>query len=303
MESAPILGLHRPVHTREKFFAAVILIVPFLVTVFFISFIGHFDISTFNIVLFLSFYLLTGLGITIGYHRLLAHKSFKTNRWLKIILISLGCMAFEGGPFIWVASHRRHHQHEDTAGDPHSPHQNKSRILGFLHSHFLWFFNHTVEDWNFYIKDLLADPDLRKINRHHFWIALTGLIAPGIISGIYFRSWNEFWVGIILAGFMRVLFVQHITWSVNSICHLFGSRTYKTGDHSRNNVIFAVLALGEGWHNNHHAFPYSVKHGLRWWQFDLSFLVIRIFKFLGLASDLHVPTKEKLKTKLIKPSV
>src|SRR5574337_1111637 len=291
METIP--GLNRELSSNEKLMATIVIAVPILVTALFIYFIDSFHISTLNVALFFSFYLLTGFGITIGYHRLLAHKSFKTNRILKIILVSLGCMAFEGGPFIWVASHRRHHQHQDTIGDPHSPHQHRSRIIGFLHSHFMWFFNHTVEDWNFYIKDLLQDRDIRKINRYQLWIACFGLILPGVISGLYTHSWHEALVAIILAGFIRILLVQHVTWSVNSICHLFGSRQYETSDRSTNNILFAILALGEGWHNNHHAFPYSVKHGLAWWQLDLSYVVIRFFQFFGLVSDLHLPTKEK----------
>lgn len=287
--------LTRRLTLSEKVFAGVITTVPTISAIFFLFNIKKFNITSFDIALFIAFYIFTGFGISLGYHRFLAHKSFKTNRIIKILIVSLGCMTFEGGPFFWVAAHRRHHQHQDVVGDPHSPHQSKSKIYGFFHSHFLWFFTHTVENWTFYIKDLLLDSDLRNINKNWLWIALFGLILPGIISGIYYGTWPGFAVGILFAGLVRIAFVQHITWSVNSICHLFGFRTYQTTDHSKNNILFAFLGLGEGWHNNHHAFPYSARHGLKWWQFDLSYLAIRIMEQLKLVWDLHLPLHHKLK--------
>ncbi len=295
MASSNALRLTRSLNTKEKIFAGVVTIIPTICALFFIYFFKDLNITAFDIGLFVIFYILTGFGISIGYHRYLAHKSFKTNRFIKMIIVALGCMTFEGGPFFWVAAHRRHHQHQDVSGDPHSPHQSQSRIVGFLHSHFLWFFSHSIENWSFYIKDLLADNDLRTINKNHLWIALSGLVLPGVISGIYYGSWAGFGIGLLFAGLVRVAFVQHITWSINSICHLFGFRSYQTTDHSKNNIIFAILGLGEGWHNNHHAFPYSARHGLKWWQFDLSYLVIRLLNKCKLASNLHLPMNKKAK--------
>lgn len=243
-------------------------------------------------------YLVTGFGITIGYHRLFTHRSFRTPRPIAAMLAVMGSMAVEGSLMQWVAVHRSHHQHSDNDGDPHSPHTSGAGLIGALkgmwHAHVGWTLGkRRPGNLARYVPDLKKDAVLRWIS-HLFplWVVL-GLIIPAILGGLMTMSWMGVLLGFLWGGLVRIFLVHHVTWSINSVCHIWGSRPYDSKDESRNNVIFGVLALGEGWHNNHHAFPSSPRHGLRWWQFDASYVVIRIMKFFRLASDLRVPTREK----------
>jgi stearoyl-CoA desaturase (Delta-9 desaturase) len=246
--------------------------------------------------LLLAMYVLTAQGITVGFHRLFVHRSFDTYLWIKVIFAVLGSMAVQGSLFNWVGLHRRHHQHSDTADDPHSPHHHGEGILGTLkgvwHAHIGWFFDPDPADLDRYVKDLNASRTLRVVSYlFPLWVAL-GLVIPAILGGIITLSWSGVWTGLIWGGLVRLFLVHHVTWSVNSACHLWGRQPYKSNDMSRNNALFGILAMGEGWHNTHHAFPSSARHGLRWWQIDVSYGVIRTLALLGLAWDLKLPTKE-----------
>jgi stearoyl-CoA desaturase (Delta-9 desaturase) len=245
--------------------------------------------------LLLGMYFFTALGITVGFHRLFVHHSFETYTWAKFVWAVLGSMAVQGSLFQWVGMHRRHHQLSDQPDDPHTPHHHGAGILGvlkgFWHSHIGWFFDANPPDLDRYYPDLAASPALRVAN-HLFplWVAL-GLAIPAALGGIITLSWGGVWTGLIWGGLVRVFLVHHVTWSVNSACHLWGFRPYRNHDESRNNVILGILALGEGWHNTHHAFPTSARHGLRWWQIDVSYYVIRAMALLGLAWDVRLPTR------------
>ena len=251
------------------------------------------------LVILVVMYLLTGFGITVGYHRLFTHKSFRTPRPVAAVLGVLGSMAVEGSLLQWVAVHRKHHRHSDDEGDPHSPHTFGggvwAMLRGMWHAHVGWSMgkSRSKADFSRYVVDLRKDAVLRWVS-HLFplWVLL-GLAIPAVLGGLLTMSWMGVLLGFLWGGLVRVLLVHHVTWSINSVCHLWGARPYDSGDHSRNNVIFGVLALGEGWHNNHHAFPSSPRHGLRWWQFDASYWVIRGMMAVGLASDLRVPSAEK----------
>lgn len=294
------LNLSRPLNYKERMYARVIIWLPLIVTLY--AFLSGmiFSIGFPTLVLFIISYSLTVLGVTVGFHRLLTHRSFKTNRLVKIILVCLGCMAYEGPPFYWVAAHRRHHKFTETKFDPHSPIINNKVSFGsFYHAHMGWMVTHTIENWRYYVRDLLSDPDLRFISRFYGPIALSGLIIPGIINGLIFMSWYHFYEGIVVCGFVRVCLQQHATWSVNSVCHLWGRRDFKTDDNSRNNCICALFAYGEGWHNGHHAFPSSAKHGLIKGQIDISYGFIYLLFLLGLAQDIKLPNEEQLKEKII----
>src|ERR1043166_5220028 len=251
--------------------------------------------------LLLSMYCVTGMGITMGFHRLFTHRSFETNRLVKLALGICGSMAVQGPLLKWVATHRRHHQHSDRADDPHSPHQHGGGILGLLrglwHAHLGWLFLPDAPNLNRYVGDLMNDKLIRTASAlFPVWV-LAGLIIPTVIGGVLTQSWIGALTGLIWGGLVRIFLVHHVTWSVNSICHIWGSRPFRCGDESRNNFVLGVLCWGEGWHNNHHAFPNSARHGLRWWQLDLSYLAILLLSVLGLAWNVRLPSPRNLLTK------
>ncbi|QVL34176.1 acyl-CoA desaturase [Telmatocola sphagniphila] len=246
--------------------------------------------------LLLGMYTVSALGITIGFHRLFVHRSFETYVWIKFLWAIFGSMAIQGALFQWVGMHRRHHKFSDRPEDPHTPHHHGKGFLGLLkgfwHAHIGWFFNADPADFEHYIKDLKNIRSLRIANDlFPLWVALS-LILPAVLGGIISSSWMGAWTGFIWGGLVRIFLVHHITWSVNSACHLWGMQPYHSDDESRNNIFFGILAMGEGWHNTHHAFPTSVRHGLSWWQIDTSYWVIRMMAFLGLAWNLKLPSKE-----------
>ncbi|MBC7772524.1 MAG: acyl-CoA desaturase [Pyrinomonadaceae bacterium] len=254
----------------------------------------------------------TSVGITVGYHRLFTHQSFKTNKVVRYLLAVLGSMAVQGAVIEWCGAHRKHHQHSDEDGDPHSPHCHdgvewdggggwasglKATLRGFYHSHVGWLFETRLKGMGKYTPDLRADPVVRAANSQFYYWALIGLLIPTALGGLLTWSIVGALEGLLWGGFVRILLVHHITWSVNSVCHLWGTSPFRTGDKSRNNAIVGVLALGEGWHNNHHAFPASARHGLRWWQFDPSYILIRGLWLVGLATNVRVPDSDRVKAK------
>lgn len=224
---------------------------------------------------------LTEYGITAGYHRLVVHKSYEPIPALKAVILALGSMAFQGPVVNWASVHTKHHAHSDLEGDPHSP-----KIDTFIYAHLEWLLEMNSDEmdeikgkWG---QRYLKDPMIKWFSDTFlFWSAL-GLILPAILGGIV-GGWNGAFTGFIWGGLVRIFFSSHITWSVNSVCHVLGRRMFKTTDQSRNNFIVGILALGEGWHNNHHAFPNSAFHGLRWWQIDFTGMSIWVYEKLGLA--------------------
>jgi stearoyl-CoA desaturase (delta-9 desaturase) len=243
--------------------------------------------------LLLGMYVLTGLGITVGYHRLFTHGAFETNGVVKFVLAALGSMAVEGPLLDWVAQHRRHHQHSDTPEDPHSPHHQGQGFLGLLrglwHAHLGWPFRAREMDLSRYVKDLRQSGLLRWVSGlFPVWVAV-GLLMPAALGGLLTQSWLGALLGLLWGGLVRIFLVHHVTWSVNSVCHLWGRRPFATDDQSKNNFLFGILALGEGWHNNHHAFPTSARHGLRWWQIDVTYYCIRALALVGLAWKVRLP--------------
>ncbi len=244
-------------------------------------------------------YVATGLGITIGYHRLFTHRAFATIWPVKALLAVLGSMAVQGSLVRWVATHRRHHQHSDETDDPHSPnrfgHGFRSVLAGWWHAHVGWMFLADAPDLYRYAKDIEADRTLNLISRWFGgWVAL-GLLIPAVAGGLWTGTWTGALLGFLWGGVVRVFLVQHVTFSINSVCHLWGRRPFRSRDESRNNAIFGVLAFGEGWHNNHHAFPTSARHGLAWWQFDLSYVIIRMMAWVGLATSVKVPSSNAIR--------
>ena len=223
-------------------------------------------------------YSLIALGVTVGFHRYLTHASFKANRVVKFILVILGAMAFEGRPISWAANHRQHHAFSDQVGDLHSPHLSRNLFLGFLHAHFAWLLGNERADRQRWAPDLLKDRDLVLLDRLTVVFVALSLIVPFLVGG---------WSGLLWAGFVRIGLTHHVTWSVNSVCHMFGSRPFNTKDRSTNHWLVGLLGFGEGGHNTHHASPRSARHGLYWWHFDLSWAVICALEKLRVAHTVY----------------
>ncbi|HTS41579.1 MAG TPA: fatty acid desaturase [Xanthobacteraceae bacterium] len=239
------------------------------------------------------------LGISIGYHRLFTHRGFTCPRWLECTIAVLGCCSGQEAPAFWVAVHRRHHHHADGPDDPHSP------LRGFFWGHVGWLLvkndvleRQTVIDR--YARDLRRDPFQSWLIQHDHWIHLfavswillflTGFAATALM-GASIASAAQFGLSLLVwGGAVRTMMVWHMTWFVNSASHLWGYRNYETRDDSRNNIWGGIICNGDGWHNNHHADPRSARHGHKWWEFDLSWLTIRLMMALGLATNVALPS-------------
>ena len=249
-------------------------------------------------------YLLTGLGVTVGYHRLFTHRSFKTSRPMRALLAALGSAAVEGPVIEWVSNHRKHHRFSDQPGDPHSPHVDRGHgwrgaLGGLLHAHVGWLFSGTpMASEERYAKDLLADPVVRFVDRTFVLWVLAGLAFPFGLGVALTGSIAGGLTGLLWGGAVRIFFLHHATFSINSLCHFFGRRRFSTGDESRNLLWLSLPTLGEAWHNNHHAFPTSARHGLRWWQLDPSAWLIAGMERSGLVWDVVriAPERELART-------
>jgi stearoyl-CoA desaturase (delta-9 desaturase) len=244
-----------------------------------------------DLAIFGAVYVVTALGVTVGFHRLLTHRSFKTSPVLRGVFAALGSAAIEGPVISWVADHRKHHTFADEEGDPHSPHVGhgggwRGTLRGLFHAHMGWLFIHTERGAKQrFAADLLDDPVIRFIDRTFFLWAVVGLAVPFALGYVIGGTVVAGLTALLWGGAVRVFFVHHVTYSVNSICHVFGRREFATEDESRNVFWLALPTFGEAWHNNHHAFPTSAFHGLRRWQLDPSALVIRALERLGLVWD------------------
>jgi stearoyl-CoA desaturase (Delta-9 desaturase) len=256
------------------------------------------DLAVFAII-----YLFTGLGITVGFHRLFTHRSFKTSRALRGVLAVLGSAAVEGPVISWVADHRKHHAFSDREGDPHSPHVDhgvgwRGALRGLAHAHVGWLFTHTQRgSRERYAPDLLADPVVSFVDRTFLIWTAAGLAAAFGLGYAIGGSLRAGLTGLLWGGAVRMLVLHHMTYSINSLCHFFGRRDYATGDHSRNLLWLALPTLGEAWHNNHHAFPTSASHGLSWRQPDISAVVIWTMARLGLCWDVVTVSDERRASK------
>ena len=289
----------------ERRVAIITVIVPFIALAFgIIHFWGN-GISAMDLILCGVMYVITALGLTMGFHRLFTHRSFKCANPVTAFLGIAGSMAAQGPPLFWVACHRRHHQCSDEADDPHSPHCYGGGFIGVLrgwwHAHMGWMLKHKTENYRKLVGDLLRSRQMVVINRYYFvWIAL-GLLLPAALGGLITGTWWGAFTGLLWGGLVRMFFVHHCTWSVNSICHLFGRAPFVTSDHSKNNALCAMLTMGEGWHNNHHAFPSSARHGLSWWQLDMTYIGVCLLKWCRLAWDVHLPDPKQLDARAAKP--
>jgi stearoyl-CoA desaturase (Delta-9 desaturase) len=243
-------------------------------------------------------YLITAVGITVGFHRLLTHRAFQTYGWLERVFAVMGSLAVEGSVLDWVADHRKHHAHADKEGDPHSPHVGHGTGLrGLWHAHSGWLLETQGQaDWKRYAGELYEDPKMKRIGRRFPLLVVLSLAIP-TLAGFILHGYTLSGAvrGYIWGGLVRIFLVHHVTWSVNSICHFFGRRRFEIEDQSTNVAWLAVFSLGESWHHNHHAFPRSAYHGLRWWEIDLSGLFISTLARVGLAWNVvRIPPERQL---------
>jgi stearoyl-CoA desaturase (delta-9 desaturase) len=261
-------------------------VVPFLGTLAAIIMLWNRAVDLTDLIVLVVMYMVTAVGITVGFHRLLTHRAFASYRWVERTFAVLGSLSVQGSVMDWVADHRKHHAHTDREGDPHSPHVGHgSGLAGLWHAHVGWLLETQGQaDWKRYAPDLYEDPAMRRIGRGFPLLALLSLVIPTVADcALHGFTVSGALRGLVWGGLVRIFFVHHITWSVNSVCHFFGSRRFDLEDHSTNVGWLAVLSLGESWHHNHHAFPRSAYHGLRWWEVDPSGLIIAGMQKAGLA--------------------
>jgi stearoyl-CoA desaturase (delta-9 desaturase) len=264
-------------------------VLPFVATLAAIVLFWNSLVSVTDLLIAATMYLLTALGITVGFHRLLTHRSFQTSKPLEYLFAVLGSMAVQGPVISWVADHRKHHAHTDEEGDPHSPHVGHDGgvwgVLGGLwHAHSGWLMSTQGRaDWKRYAADLYEDRGMRTIGRQFVPLVIVSLALPALAGYLVSGTLVGAATGFLWGGLVRIFFVHHVTWSVNSVCHFFGTRRFDTDDRSTNVFWLALPSLGESWHHNHHAFPRSAVHGLRSWEIDPSALIIGALEKLGLA--------------------
>jgi stearoyl-CoA desaturase (delta-9 desaturase) len=311
LESAPAQGaLDGPHGTlgsdrkgpAEQVALALFIGIPFLALIAAVPVAWGWGLGWHDIVLVAVMYGISGHGITIGYHRLFTHKSFKAKRAVRVGLAVAGSLAIQGPVVRWVADHRRHHAFSDRDGDPHSPWRYGETIgaltKGLLHAHIGWMFDVEQTPQKRYAPDLLADRDIVRVSRAFPWLVAASLLAPALIGGLWAMSWQGALTAFFWASLVRVSLLHHVTWSINSICHAVGERPFKSRDKSGNVWWLAVLSMGESWHNLHHADPTSARHGVLRGQIDSSARIIWFFEKFGWVHDVRWPSRERIESRL-----
>ncbi len=269
-------------------------IAPFLalITTLFVG-----GMSWLNLALFVGFYTTSVLGVTVGYHRLFTHKAFKANRGLKMALAVAGETGFQGAPISWVADHRRHHAFSDKEGDPHSPWlfgtSPWALAKGFWHAHIGWLFHKDTTNVERFAPDLDRDADIKRVDGWFWWVTVLNLTIPAAIGGLVTWSWHGALTAFIW-NLVRIFLVHHVTWSTNSICHMWGDRPFKSRDKAANFWPLAILSMGESWHNSHHADPTCARHGVDRGQIDVSARTIWLFEKFGWATEVRWPDRKRL---------
>ncbi|MDO8309732.1 MAG: acyl-CoA desaturase [Actinomycetota bacterium] len=264
-------------------------------------------LSWLDIALVFVMWVITALGITVGYHRFFTHGSFKAGRPVKIALALMGSLALEGSLDQWVADHRKHHKFSDEVGDPHSPWRfgtsRRQVAKGLYYAHVGWFFDSENTSIAKYAPDIAADKDLRALSRYFPAVVVTTLLLPALVGGLVTWSWMGALTAFFWAGLVRIALVHHVTWSINSICHVFGKRPFESRDLSSNVAWLAIPSMGESWHNLHHVDQTSARHGVLRGQIDVSAGIIRALEKLRLAHDVRWPKPERIAAKLKDPAM
>jgi stearoyl-CoA desaturase (Delta-9 desaturase) len=299
---APLNDLSdKPKGTLERVLVALFVVVPMLALLAAIPLAWGWGLGWHDVVIAVAFYYFTGLGISIGFHRYFTHRSFKAKQGLRIVLAIAGSMALEGPVLGWVADHRRHHKYSDREGDPHSPwrfgNDWRALVKGLAFAHMGWMFdgNHTSREK--FCPDLLADRKIARISRYFPLFVTISLLAPALIGGLWAWSWQGALSAFFWATLVRVAFLHHVTWSINSICHTFGKEEFEVRDKSRNVNWLAILSFGESWHNLHHADPTCARHGALRGQIDIAARLIWFFEKAGWVYDVRWPEEAKLSGK------
>ena len=301
--SAPVSAMRKAVIVQrdgmqlQRIVAFLVMAAPIVGTVIAIYLGIRKGVTLVEIGIFLFMYLVTMGGMTIGLHRYFAHRTFETGPRMRLLLAITGSMSTQGPLLSWVTIHRKHHAFSDRSGDPHSPHVHGSKVFGMLnglwHAHIGWMFTENSADWSF-SRDLMGDRRLFWVHRTYlYWVALS-FILPGILGGILTRTWSGVALGFLWGGLVRCFVVNQASWCVGSVCHYFGSRRFDLDDHSANNYLVALFTFGEGLQNNHHAFPSAARHGMFWWEPDLSGNIIQLLKTVGLVWNTYHPTEETM---------
>lgn len=302
--TAPFTAAARPAGTAQNRLQAAVtasfVIVPFagLGMAVWLAW-GH-GLDLADILLAVALYVITGLGVTVGFHRLLTHRSFTATPALRAGLAIAGSMSFQGAVIGWVATHRRHHAYADRPGDPHSPYRYGTSMVGQLrglaHAHTGWLLRNDPTPAAQYAPDLTADPAMRAISAAFPALCVFSLALPFGAGWLIGGSWRSAVAALLWAGLVRVTLLQHVTWSVNSLCHVFGSRPFATRRHDRATNLWplALVSFGESWHNTHHSDPACARHGAEPGQIDISAAVIRVFERLGWATGVHWPVPARL---------
>jgi stearoyl-CoA desaturase (delta-9 desaturase) len=279
-------------------------ILPFVGTLIALASIPYLPFGKFELFLFFLFWLITGFGVSSGYHRLFTHRSYKAHDAVQIMLAIWGAMAGQGGVISWAALHRRHHELSDQPGDPHSPNLQgdnwRDRLRGLIHSHFTWMYKHEYPSVVHYVPDLIKNKNLVKVDRYYYLWAVLGLVLPTLLGGLYHRSLEGALAGLLWGGAVRLFWGGHTIWSINSFLHRFGTRRFETEEHSHNFGLAALLTFGESWHNNHHGFPGSASFGLEWYRLDPGYWFIQLLEALHLVWDVKVPSPEKIQMRELK---
>ncbi|WP_028926235.1 acyl-CoA desaturase [Pseudonocardia acaciae] len=295
-ERTPMLAGRRGI--GESILVKLFVVLPLLALVVAVPFAWGWGLGWLDVGLTVFFYYATGLGVTVGFHRYFTHRAFTANRGLRVGLAIAGSMSFQGPVITWVADHRRHHAYADKEGDPHSPWLYGTSVAavakGFAHAHVGWLFERDQTNAARFAPDLLADDDLRRVDRLFMLWSTVSLLAPAVIGGLVTWSWWGALTALFWAGFVRIGLLHHVTWSINSICHMIGERPFAARDRSTNFWPLAVASMGESWHNLHHADPTCARHGVLPGQIDMSARLIWIFEKLGWASRVRWPTPRRL---------
>ncbi|MES0020616.1 acyl-CoA desaturase [Mesorhizobium sp. M0036] len=285
----------------QRIAATLTVLVPTLATAYAIGLGWQYGVSLLDICLFFGFYLLTLVGVTVGFHRLLAHRAFTADRWVKLALIVLGTWSAQGPVLHWVSNHRRHHMSSDSEDDPHSPNLSGKgiwgRFKGLCYAHIGSMFAPEVTNYVRFGPDLLRDPDIVKLNRHYLLIVVLGLLLPAAIGAAVSQSLWGAWTGMLWGGFVRMFVVHHAIWSITSLAHTFGEKVFASDDESRNSAWLALLTGGEGWHNTHHAFPKAAIFSTSSRQIDIGGVVVWSLEKLGAVRGVHRVSPDGAKTK------
>ncbi|GAA4907574.1 stearoyl-CoA desaturase (delta-9 desaturase) [Stackebrandtia albiflava] len=281
-----------------------VVVAPFLALIAAVPLTWGWGLSWVDVAIMAVMYNISGFGVTVGFHRYFTHGGFKAKRWMRVTLAVAGSLAVEGSVIQWVADHRRHHAYSDREGDPHSPWRYgtgfKALTKGLFHAHVGWMFDRDLSNRDRFAPDLVADKDIRRVDDMFGKLFLVTLFAPALAGGLITWSWQGALTAFIWGSLIRIGLLHHVTWSINSICHVYGERPFATrdGDKAANFWPLALLSMGESWHNLHHSDPTSARHGVMRGQIDTSARLIWIFERFGWVYDVRWPNRERLSKKM-----